>query len=201
MGVAGGSPFDGGSGPAGRLGSMGMFGSEGDFGVLKGVSGPDGGFVSDGGSGPEGGADPGGEPGQSTQNGLPIQGSGREGMPCHWLTEFSLPDAVIHLTLPFQMLSPPCSTRRTLLAWSLVSVPGFLPSSNKAILTIWRIQACCFIERLSNNSVFWAILRARATLPAAFCDFASFPNKRHSPVPIPAPPTTEGTIISASLAT
>lgn len=188
MGVDGGSCSGGGSGSAGVLGSEGgfgsegVFGSEGDFGV-DGVSCPDGGLRYGGGSGHDGGADPGGEPGQSVQNGCPTQGSGREAM-----------------SGPSQILSPPCSAKRAKFACSAESVPGSLPCSNKILRSKKRIQPCCFDERLSKNSAFWAILRVRATSCALIIFPPSAEKRYHSPAPTPVPPTTEGTTIVASLA-
>lgn len=121
FGSGGGFPSGGEFGPAGGFGSDGGSGPEGGSGS-DGGSGLGGGFGSDGGSGSdgglssEGGSDPGGEPGQSIQNGNPVQGFGTEGIP-------SL----------FQTLSPPVSTSRMLLTCAGVSVPGFLPSSIKIL--------------------------------------------------------------------
>ena len=140
-GSDGGLGSDGGSGPEGGPGLDGGLGSDGGFGPeggpgSDGGSGPEGGFGSDGGSGPGGGADPGGDPGQSIQNGTPTQGFAREGMSYNWLIAFSVPSAASDLTLLFQILSPPFSTARILFTWSVVSIPGFLPSSIKTLLSI-----------------------------------------------------------------
>lgn len=137
-GSGGGFPSGGEFGPAGGFGSDGGSGLGGGSGS-DGGSGLGGGFGSDGGSGSdgelssEGGSDPGGEPGQSIQNGNPVQGFGREGIPYDWLRDFSFPNAAIDLTSLFQILSPPVSTSRMLLTCAGVSVPGFLPSSIKTL--------------------------------------------------------------------